>query len=158
MPEHITGLFERWGPRFADREVLRFGDRSWTWSQWEERVRRNAARQRAAAIGPGDLASNAGDRRRMHRRHQGGRRLTERIAGHSDSPFRRIQTVVSHATGWHEPTISDDVVMRAIMGVPLGLAVDALFTDEQINVIDIADRLTTMLATGIREDGRRGGA
>src|SRR5581483_4660083 len=50
----MTDLLDRWEARFADREVVRFGDRSWTWSQWGDRIRRHAGAQVAAGLVPGD--------------------------------------------------------------------------------------------------------
>ena len=37
-----------------DREVVRFGDETWSWGQWEERIRRNAAGQIAEGVRPGE--------------------------------------------------------------------------------------------------------
>src|SRR5437870_888095 len=54
MTRHIGEPFERWGARLAEREVVRFDGRSFTWTEWEQRVRRNAAGQRAAGIKPGE--------------------------------------------------------------------------------------------------------
>jgi acyl-CoA synthetase (AMP-forming)/AMP-acid ligase II len=51
---HIADLLDRWEPRFSDREVVRFGDTAWTWSQWADRIRRHAGAQRAFGLRPGD--------------------------------------------------------------------------------------------------------
>ncbi|MDT7637182.1 MAG: hypothetical protein QOC83_1470 [Pseudonocardiales bacterium] len=53
-PSNIADLLDRWLERAPDREVVRFGDRSWTWAQWVDRVRRNAGAQVAAGLRPGD--------------------------------------------------------------------------------------------------------
>jgi acyl-CoA synthetase (AMP-forming)/AMP-acid ligase II len=51
---HIADLLDRWVPEFTDREVVRFGDRSWTWGEWADRIRRHAGAQVAAGLKPGD--------------------------------------------------------------------------------------------------------
>ncbi|MDQ3989477.1 MAG: long-chain-fatty-acid--CoA ligase [Actinomycetota bacterium] len=38
----------------ADREAVRYGEQSWTWREFNDRVRRNAGAQRAAGLVPGD--------------------------------------------------------------------------------------------------------
>jgi acyl-CoA synthetase (AMP-forming)/AMP-acid ligase II len=50
----IFDIVERWSAKAPDREALAFGDRSWTWRQLEDRVRRAAGALRAAGLGPGD--------------------------------------------------------------------------------------------------------
>ncbi|MFF4256574.1 long-chain-fatty-acid--CoA ligase [Streptomyces sp. NPDC001663] len=50
----VFATVERWSTETPHREALAFGDRSWTWSQLDERVRRAAGALRAAGLGPGD--------------------------------------------------------------------------------------------------------
>lgn len=51
---HIYGIVERWLAKAPDTEALAFGDRSWTWSELDERVRRAAGALRSAGVAPGD--------------------------------------------------------------------------------------------------------
>ncbi|MGW2291622.1 long-chain-fatty-acid--CoA ligase [Streptomyces phaeochromogenes] len=50
----VFAMVERWSAETPNREALAFGDRSWTWAQLDERVRRAAGALRAAGLGPGD--------------------------------------------------------------------------------------------------------
>jgi acyl-CoA synthetase (AMP-forming)/AMP-acid ligase II len=52
--ERIYDLVDRWVADEPDRTALKFGTRSWTWTQLDARVRRAAGALRAAGIGPGD--------------------------------------------------------------------------------------------------------
>ena len=56
ITEHprIFDIVERWVADAPDREVLAFGDRSWTWAQLDDRIRRAAGALRASGLGPGD--------------------------------------------------------------------------------------------------------
>lgn len=49
---HIYGIVERWLAKAPDTEALAFGDRSWTWSELDERVRRAAGALRSAGVAP----------------------------------------------------------------------------------------------------------
>ena len=51
---HIADLWRRWEREAPDREAVRSEDRSWTWAEWGERVRRAASAQAAAGLRPGD--------------------------------------------------------------------------------------------------------
>ncbi|MEU3270613.1 long-chain-fatty-acid--CoA ligase [Saccharomonospora sp. NPDC006951] len=51
---HVADLLERWERRSPGRVALRFGEQSWSWSEFGARVRRNAAAQRAAGLTRGD--------------------------------------------------------------------------------------------------------
>ena len=42
----------------ADREAVRYGEQSWTWREWNDRVRRGAGAQRAAGLVPGDRVAS----------------------------------------------------------------------------------------------------
>ena len=50
----IVSLVEHWQRVMPDREAVRYGDRSWTWAEMADRIRRNAAGQLAAGLRPGD--------------------------------------------------------------------------------------------------------
>lgn len=50
----VFAIVEHWSAKTPNREALAFGDRSWTWAQLDERVRRAAGALRAAGLGPGD--------------------------------------------------------------------------------------------------------
>ena len=42
----------------ADREAVRYGEQSWTWREWNDRVRRGAGAQQAAGLVPGDRVAS----------------------------------------------------------------------------------------------------
>jgi acyl-CoA synthetase (AMP-forming)/AMP-acid ligase II len=50
----IFNIVERWAADAPDREALAFGNRSWTWAQLDDRIRRAAGALRASGLGPGD--------------------------------------------------------------------------------------------------------
>jgi acyl-CoA synthetase (AMP-forming)/AMP-acid ligase II len=54
LPADVGALVEHWRRAMPDREAIRFGQRSWTWAQFANRVERNAAAQVAAGLRPGD--------------------------------------------------------------------------------------------------------
>jgi acyl-CoA synthetase (AMP-forming)/AMP-acid ligase II len=54
LPLDIGALTDYWRQEAPDREALRCGDRSWTWTQFAGRVDRNVAAQLAAGLQPGD--------------------------------------------------------------------------------------------------------
>ena len=53
-PRDIADLVGYWERQAGDREAVICGSRSWTWTQWADRIRRNAAGQLAAGLAPGD--------------------------------------------------------------------------------------------------------
>ncbi|HEX4725706.1 MAG TPA: long-chain-fatty-acid--CoA ligase [Pseudonocardiaceae bacterium] len=53
-PSAIAALVDHWRRELPDREAIHYGDRSYTWTQFADRVRRNAAAQLAAGLRPGD--------------------------------------------------------------------------------------------------------
>jgi acyl-CoA synthetase (AMP-forming)/AMP-acid ligase II len=53
-PRDIADLVGYWEREAAQREAVACGTRSWTWAQWADRIRRNAAGQLAAGLRPGD--------------------------------------------------------------------------------------------------------
>ncbi|MDM0014701.1 long-chain-fatty-acid--CoA ligase [Variovorax sp. J22P168] len=50
----FTAILAQWEARRPDAVALSFGGADWTWAELGRRVRRNAAAQRAAGLGPGD--------------------------------------------------------------------------------------------------------
>jgi acyl-CoA synthetase (AMP-forming)/AMP-acid ligase II len=54
LPPDVAGLIDHWRQRIPDHEAIRYGDRSWTWREFGDRVDRNAAAQLAAGLRPGD--------------------------------------------------------------------------------------------------------
>ena len=53
-PQEIADVVDHWSAVIPDREVVRFGETSWTWAQWADRIRRNAGAQLAAGLVAGD--------------------------------------------------------------------------------------------------------
>ncbi|MBA3741484.1 TetR/AcrR family transcriptional regulator [Sporichthya sp.] len=84
-----------------------------------------------------------------------GKRFVEMVASTRSSPFRRIQKVISQAAGWKPPAITSEVAMKAIMGVHLGLALDAMLREREIDIPETARCITAMLIAGVRADGDR---
>ncbi|HEX3592506.1 MAG TPA: long-chain-fatty-acid--CoA ligase [Pseudonocardiaceae bacterium] len=54
LPQDVASLVDHWRELRPDHEAVRFGDRSWTWQEFGDRVERNAAGQRALGLRPGD--------------------------------------------------------------------------------------------------------
>jgi acyl-CoA synthetase (AMP-forming)/AMP-acid ligase II len=54
LPRDIGDLVDHWAARIPDSEAARCGSEHWTWSEWADRVRRNAGGQLAAGLRPGD--------------------------------------------------------------------------------------------------------
>jgi acyl-CoA synthetase (AMP-forming)/AMP-acid ligase II len=54
LPQDVANLVEYWTQVSPDREAFRYGEQSWTWSEFADRVDRNAAGQLAAGMRPGD--------------------------------------------------------------------------------------------------------
>jgi acyl-CoA synthetase (AMP-forming)/AMP-acid ligase II len=54
LPRDVATLVQHWEKATPDREALRYGQRSWTWTQVADRIRRNAAAQLAEGLGAGD--------------------------------------------------------------------------------------------------------
>lgn len=53
-PRDFTAIVTRWEQERPDTVAIGFGGRTWTWAELGDRVRRNAAGQRAAGLVPGD--------------------------------------------------------------------------------------------------------
>lgn len=58
LPQDYRDVLDHWTALDPDREVMRCGARSWTWVQWRDRVRRNAAGQLAEGVRPGDRVAS----------------------------------------------------------------------------------------------------
>jgi acyl-CoA synthetase (AMP-forming)/AMP-acid ligase II len=54
LPHDVAGLVDHWCHVVPDHEAVRYGDRSWTWAQFADRINRNAAVQLAAGLVAGD--------------------------------------------------------------------------------------------------------
>jgi acyl-CoA synthetase (AMP-forming)/AMP-acid ligase II len=53
-PANFTEILAHWEARQPDAIAISFGASNWTWAEVAQRVRRNAAAQRAAGLAPGD--------------------------------------------------------------------------------------------------------
>jgi acyl-CoA synthetase (AMP-forming)/AMP-acid ligase II len=56
-PGYLDDRLAHWAATNPDGEAFSYLDRSWTWAQWEERVRRLAGALRGLGIGRGDVVS-----------------------------------------------------------------------------------------------------
>ena len=56
-PRTIDEPLAYWAEQNPDGEAVVYGDRTWTWSQWNERVRRAAGGLRALGVGRGDVVA-----------------------------------------------------------------------------------------------------
>jgi acyl-CoA synthetase (AMP-forming)/AMP-acid ligase II len=54
LPQDVADLVAHWTRVAPDREAVRYGAESWTWSRFADRIARNAAGQLAAGMRPGD--------------------------------------------------------------------------------------------------------
>jgi AcrR family transcriptional regulator len=80
-----------------------------------------------------------------------GMQFTQAVAAGRTAPFRRIQRVVSDA-GWRSPSVPPTIVMKSVMGVHLGLALDTILREREVEPDELARRLTTMIVLGVRDD------
>ncbi len=55
LPQFVDDRLAYWATATPDAEAITYLDRTWTWSQWDERVRRAAGGLRARGIGRGDV-------------------------------------------------------------------------------------------------------
>ena len=53
-PSDIADIAEFWAGQRPDDVAVRFGAQAWTWTQWHDRIARNAGAQLAAGLKPGD--------------------------------------------------------------------------------------------------------
>jgi acyl-CoA synthetase (AMP-forming)/AMP-acid ligase II len=54
LPHDVAGLVDHWRGVVPDHEAVRYGRQSWTWTQFADRISRNAAVQLAAGLLAGD--------------------------------------------------------------------------------------------------------
>ncbi|MEV0063703.1 AMP-binding protein [Nocardia sp. NPDC050718] len=59
-PELLYDFVERWAVRTPDATAVSYGERSWTWAQWWDRIRRAAGGLRAAGVRPADRIAYLG--------------------------------------------------------------------------------------------------
>ncbi len=57
QPRFIDDRLAWWAAHTPDAEAMTYGDRTWTWSQWDERVRRAAGGLQALGVGRGDVVA-----------------------------------------------------------------------------------------------------
>ena len=56
-PRFVDERLAWWAEHTPDAEAVVYGDRTWTWSQWDDRVRRAAGGLQEAGIGRGDVVA-----------------------------------------------------------------------------------------------------
>ena len=56
-PRFIDDRLAWWAEHTPDAEAMTYGDRTWTWAQWNERVRRAAGGLQALGVGRGDVVA-----------------------------------------------------------------------------------------------------
>ena len=56
-PRFLDERTAHWAATKPDDEAITFGDRTWTWSQWNERIRRLAGALKNRGIGRGDVVA-----------------------------------------------------------------------------------------------------
>jgi acyl-CoA synthetase (AMP-forming)/AMP-acid ligase II len=56
-PRFVDDRLAHWAAETPDAEAVTYGDRMWTWAQWNERVRRAAGGLQGLGIGRGDVVS-----------------------------------------------------------------------------------------------------
>jgi acyl-CoA synthetase (AMP-forming)/AMP-acid ligase II len=56
-PRFVDDRLAHWAAETPDAEAVTYGDRTWTWSEWNERVRRAAGGLQGLGIGRGDVVS-----------------------------------------------------------------------------------------------------
>lgn len=56
-PQYVDDRLAHWASETPDAEAMTYGERSWTWSQWNERARRAAGGLQALGIGRGDVVA-----------------------------------------------------------------------------------------------------
>jgi acyl-CoA synthetase (AMP-forming)/AMP-acid ligase II len=57
VPTTLDEPLAYWATKNPDGEAVRYGERTWTWSEWNERVRRAAGGLRALGVGRGDVVA-----------------------------------------------------------------------------------------------------
>jgi acyl-CoA synthetase (AMP-forming)/AMP-acid ligase II len=56
-PRFVDDRLAHWAQATPDAEAMTYGPRTWTWSQWDDRVRRAAGGLQALGIGRGDVVA-----------------------------------------------------------------------------------------------------
>ena len=56
-PRTLDEPLAHWAAVNPDGEAVMYGERTWTWSQWDDRVRRAAGGLRALGVGRGDVVA-----------------------------------------------------------------------------------------------------
>ena len=56
-PRTIDEPLAHWAKENPDGEAVKYGERSWTWGEWNDRVRRAAGGLRALGVGRGDVVA-----------------------------------------------------------------------------------------------------
>jgi acyl-CoA synthetase (AMP-forming)/AMP-acid ligase II len=56
-PQFVDDRLAHWSRRTPDAEAMSYGGRTWTWAQWDDRVRRAAGGLQALGIGRGDVVA-----------------------------------------------------------------------------------------------------
>ena len=57
LPEFVDDRVAHWAATTPDAEAMTYLSRSWTWAEWDDRVRRNAGGLQALGIGRGDVVA-----------------------------------------------------------------------------------------------------
>jgi AcrR family transcriptional regulator len=65
-------------------------------------------------------------------------------------PLRRAQQIAPRIAGWNTDEVATPVLWRALFGIQFGTVVHHMLTEKPLNVPDIAQRLTQLIATGLR--------
>jgi AcrR family transcriptional regulator len=65
-------------------------------------------------------------------------------------PLRRIQQTAPRISGWNTAGVAAPVLWRALFGIQFGMVVHHMLTQKSLDVSDIAQRLTQLIATGLR--------
>ncbi len=56
-PQYVDDRLSHWARETPDAEAMTYGDRTWTWAQWDDRVRRATGGLQALGIGRGDVVA-----------------------------------------------------------------------------------------------------
>jgi acyl-CoA synthetase (AMP-forming)/AMP-acid ligase II len=56
-PQYVDDRLRHWARETPDAEAVTYGSRTWTWSQWDDRVRRAAGGLQSLGIGRGDVVA-----------------------------------------------------------------------------------------------------
>jgi len=56
-PRFVDDRLAHWAVETPDAEALTYGDRTWTWAEWNDRVRRAAGGLQGLGVGRGDVVA-----------------------------------------------------------------------------------------------------